>query len=361
MSPPSLPYSSSTEPGLHAPGRGVRVRAPGRLHLGFLDPSATLGRRFGSLGLVIDTLETVVELRGATGRPRVSLAAGVDAAEADRAAACLRRLQAASGRAAALDLHLAQALPSHAGFGSGTQLALAVGRAFCVFHGLDWSTQSIAQRLGRGLRSGIGIAGFDAGGLLLDGGPGADGSPAPLLARIEPPAAWRVLLVEDSEAQGLSGADEKEAIAALPAFSQASAAAVCHEVLMRVLPGAASGDFAAFSGGVARVQQLVGRHFAPAQRGRLFASAAVERACDALARTHGLATGQTSWGPTGFALAASMTEAEAALAALQASKALAASLRVRIVAPRSHGASVEAFAEADPEADPETDRRPPTL
>ena len=60
-------------PGLPAIGAGaiasgawplarVRVAAPARLHLGFLDPSATLGRRFGSLGLVVEGLETVVEI-----------------------------------------------------------------------------------------------------------------------------------------------------------------------------------------------------------------------------------------------------------------------------------------------------------
>jgi beta-ribofuranosylaminobenzene 5'-phosphate synthase len=46
----------------HEPGQRVRVSAPGRLHLGFLDPAGTLGRRFGSLGLVIDGFETVVEI-----------------------------------------------------------------------------------------------------------------------------------------------------------------------------------------------------------------------------------------------------------------------------------------------------------
>src|SRR5689334_25256718 len=39
----------------------VRVEAPGRLHLGFLDPSATLGRCFGSAGLAIDGMATIVE------------------------------------------------------------------------------------------------------------------------------------------------------------------------------------------------------------------------------------------------------------------------------------------------------------
>ncbi|HEU4459812.1 MAG TPA: beta-ribofuranosylaminobenzene 5'-phosphate synthase family protein [Methylibium sp.] len=320
-------------------GRCVAVRAPGRLHLGFLDPSATLGRRFGSLGLVIDGLETAVELRAAATAQAVA-AAGIDRAELDRAASHLASLQRAAGLDAPLQLHLAAALPAHAGFGSGTQLALAVGRAFCAWHGLDWPTERIARLLGRGTRSGIGIAGFDRGGLLLDGGPGADGSPAPLVARIEPPPDWRVLLILDGAERGLSGSDEKQAIAALPAFGREHAAAVCHEVLMRVLPGAAGGDFAAFSAGIAAVQKLVGGHFAPAQGGRLYASAAVQRACDWLAATRGLATGQTSWGPTGFALLPSKAEADAAAGALQASGVCAATLALRIVAARSRGASI---------------------
>ena len=36
------------------PAAAVSVLAPARLHLGFLDPSGTLGRRFGSLGMMID-------------------------------------------------------------------------------------------------------------------------------------------------------------------------------------------------------------------------------------------------------------------------------------------------------------------
>lgn len=332
----------------------VRVAAPGRLHLGFLDPSATLGRRFGSLGLVIDGLETALRLR-VSNAPRTTHDAAADPLEATRAAAHLAALQRHTGIDAPLHLHLECTLPAHAGFGSGTQLALAVGRAFARVHSLSLATPDIARLLGRGLRSGIGIAGFDLGGLLLDGGPGADGHPAPLLARIEPPSHWRVLLVMDPQASGLSGSDEKQAIAALPAFDQASAAAVCHEVLMRVLPGAACSDFAAFSAGVGRVQELVGAHFAPAQQGRLFASARVERACQWFARHHGLATGQTSWGPTGFVLLPSAQAADAALTAWDASGLAAAdgdTLPMRVVAPRSHGAVVETLTPASASLNP---------
>ena len=44
----------------------IRVCAPGRLHLGFLDPSGSLGRRFGSVGLMIDGFETEVVISSAS-------------------------------------------------------------------------------------------------------------------------------------------------------------------------------------------------------------------------------------------------------------------------------------------------------
>ena len=291
--------------------RTVGVSAPGRLHLGFLDPSGSLGRAFGSLGVVIDGFTTEVELSASSSD---HLAADTPAAEAElaRAAAHLSLLRQRSGCHAPLSLRLCQVLPPHAGFGSGTQLASAIGRAFAEWHGLDVGTATLAHWLGRGLRSGIGIAGFDTGGLLLDGGPGADGLPAPLLSRIPFPDEWRIVVVQDSVHRGLSGGAEKNAIAALPPLPQPVAADICHQVLMRVLPGAASEEFAPFAAGINRMQQLLGEHFAPAQGG-VFTSLAVARLMRWFAdasRANGAAIGQSSWGPTGFAIVSSETRAQ---------------------------------------------------
>ena len=207
--------------------RSVTVRAPGRLHLGFLDPAATLGRRFGSIGLVIDGDETEVTLAAASSD---QLTAGSNAAlrELERAGEVLDRLRARTGLLQPLHLRLAGALPVHAGFGSGTQLALAIGRAFVRWHGLTVATADIAHWLGRGVRSGVGIAGFDQGGLLVDGGPSADGRPAPLLARVQVPEAWRIVLLQHTGRHGLSGSREQQAIAALAPLDRADAADICH-------------------------------------------------------------------------------------------------------------------------------------
>jgi beta-ribofuranosylaminobenzene 5'-phosphate synthase len=318
----------------------VSVDAPARLHLGFLDPSGSLGRRFGSIGLVIDGLATQVEISAADAD---SVLAATPAAQtqAARAAEHLRRLRDRTGCRQPLQLRLSQVLPPHAGFGSGTQLALAIGTAFTRWHGLDVDATTLAAWLGRGLRSGVGIAGFEHGGLLVDGGPGADGRPAPLLSRVDLPPAWRVVLVQDASAQGLSGGDEKQALVELPPLAPSAAADVCHQVLMRILPGAALGEFAAFAAGVTQVQRVLGEHFAPAQQGRAFTSAAVGRLVlwlgghEVAARA---AIGQSSWGPTGFAILPSQASAEALLLAARAAGVIDPALDVRIVAARNHGA-----------------------
>lgn len=324
----------------------VTVRAPGRLHLGFLDPSATLGRAFGSIGLVIEGFETVVQL----GFARVDkFSAATPAAEAEiaRCRDGVVQLRRHSGCHAPLHLRLLQVLPAHTGFGSGTQLALALGRAFARLHGLEIPTATLAHWLARGARSGIGIAGFDQGGLLVDGGPKADGLPAPLLARIELPAAWRVVVVQDLAQRGLSGNDEKHAIATLPPLPQSQAADICHQVLMRVLPGAAGDEFVPFAAGITHIQQLLGAHFAPAQNGSAYTSPAVGRLLLWLAeaaRAAGRpepAIGQSSWGPTGFAVLPSLADAQALVASARVAGLIGAGLDVRIVQARHRGAEID--------------------
>jgi beta-ribofuranosylaminobenzene 5'-phosphate synthase len=318
----------------------LSLLAPGRLHLGFLDPSGSLGRRFGSVGLVIEGFETEIELSAALA-DRVTADTAEAEAQLERAKACLQTLRARTGRYEALHLRLLHVLPAHAGFGSGTQLAVSIARAFARWHRLDVATPTLAHWLGRGQRSGIGIHGFDQGGLLVDGGPGLDGQPAPLLSRIALPETWRVLIVQDGGKRGLDGDAERTAMAALAPMSTERAAEICHEVLMRVLPGAAGAEFEAFARGVSRVQQLLGEYYAPVQNGRAYTSVAVGRLMRWVGTAAGdAAIGQSSWGPTGFAIVASQARAEALEVAARAAGLIEPGLVVRIVAARNRGAEI---------------------
>jgi beta-ribofuranosylaminobenzene 5'-phosphate synthase len=316
----------------------VRVRACGRLHMGFIDPSGSLGRRFGSLGLVLQDPAVVVTVCPAR---RDELMAYGDHEDLPRMARHLQRLRQATGRDTPLRIELSQALPSHAGLGSGTQLALALGRAFAEVHGMTIDTPALAGLLGRGLRSGVGIAGFDQGGFLVDAGAAASGGPAPVLARLHFPDSWPVLLVQDTRRQGLHGAQEIEALAGLPPFARTHAAMVSHELMMRVLPAIIEHDFEPMAQGITHIQQLIGEHFAPAQDGRHYTSPDVERVMRWVESRCLAGVGQSSWGPTGFAVLPSPRVAQELLAQAQAEGLVSEGLRLQIVQARNQGAEVQ--------------------
>ncbi|HJV25862.1 MAG TPA: beta-ribofuranosylaminobenzene 5'-phosphate synthase family protein [Aromatoleum sp.] len=316
------------------------VDAPARLHLGFLDPNASLGRRFASLGLVIDGMSTRLSV-SASARDAIEVPADCGDEIRERLARHLATLRNETGIQTPVRLTLHRSPPAHAGFGSGTQLALAVGRAFCACHHLDLDTARLAALLGRGGRSGVGIAGFDRGGLLLDGGPGADGATPPLLARIAFPPAWRVLLVLDERQDGLHGADERVAMDCLAPFPRELAAELCHQVLMRVLPGAMESEFEPFAEGVSTLQRLIGDYFAPAQGGSMYTSPAVARVLEWIRPRYCAGIGQSSWGPTGFAIVPSAERAAEIVAAARAAGVVDPALRLAVVTGRNHGARLD--------------------
>ncbi|MHB1374809.1 MAG: beta-ribofuranosylaminobenzene 5'-phosphate synthase family protein [Thauera sp.] len=317
----------------------VRVDAPSRLHLGFLDPNASLGRRFASLGLVIDAFATRLEIAAAP-ETRVWSDDPCQHDAVRRLARHLDTLQRETGLRQPLQVRLRSAPPAHSGFGSGTQLALALGRAFCALHGLELSTRRLAAMLGRGERSGVGIAGFDQGGLLLDGGPGPGGTPAPVLARLDFPAAWRVLLVLDERIDGLSGAAERAAMDQLAPFPRELAADLCHQVLLKVLPAVIEQRFEPFAEGVSRIQSQIGDYFAPAQGGSMYTSAAVAACMDWLRAQGPAGVGQSSWGPTGFAILPSAEVAQGLIARGRAQGAIDPALRLVVCGGDNRGARI---------------------
>jgi beta-RFAP synthase len=322
-----------------SPLSAVTIDAPARLHLGFLDPNASLGRAFGSIGLAVDAPGTRITAQLAD----EELVTGARSeAQRVRIGQYLRQLRAAyGGQPVAIEVH--HAPRAHSGVGSGTQLALAVGTAFARLAGRAPASADLARLLGRGARSGIGMLGFDHGGLIVDGGPGTNKHPPPMLARHAFPEAWRVLLIDDTRSEGLHGDEERRALAALAPFPQKLAAHLCHLVLMRVLPGVAEHDFDAFAEGIGEVQQTIGKYFAPVQGG-VFSSPAVAAALDSVS-TPGI--GQTSWGPTGFAFFRSAQEAQRGLdAALNATRGTPG-ITCSVVAAANRGGAIHVAAAAD--------------
>jgi beta-ribofuranosylaminobenzene 5'-phosphate synthase len=312
----------------------VSVAATARLHLGFLDMNGGLGRKFGGLGLALDAPTTRLTLARA---PQNS----VEGPESARAMQLLARAQAALTPGAAHALTIHEAIPAHSGFGSGTQLALAVAAALRRLEDLPHDAAADAALMSRGARSGLGAGLFVTGGVVIDGGRGAQTLTPPVIARAEFPEAWRVLLICDPTCVGLHGADEREAFVALPPSGAVESGELCRLALMQALPALAERELAPFGAAVARIQEIVGDYFAPRQGGRRFASPKVEAAVQRLMREGATGGGQTSWGPTGFAFVESEAAARAIVARLEA-EARADGLAISIHEGLNRGAKIDA-------------------
>lgn len=291
----------------------IRVTTPSRLHFGLLSVAAddapwpdrhgrpTLPpRRFGGVGLM-------VESPGVRLTARAAPAWSADGPLAGRALAFARRiadqLRAERGTEfPARHLHVEYAAPEHAGLGTGTQLGLAVGRALAEGWGLHLGPPALARLAGRGLRSAVGVHGFERGGFLVEAGKRDPGELAPLVARAPFPEAWRVILVFPRGLQGMSGGGEAEAFARLSgAPDRARTDALCRLALLGLLPALAEEDCRTFGEALFDFNARAGEGFASVQGG-VYAHPFVADVV-AFARGQGVAgAGQSSWGPAAFAV-----------------------------------------------------------
>lgn len=311
----------------------VKVETSARLHLGFLDLNGSAGRKFGSIGLAIDAPVTRLTLARSTA-PRV------EGPESDRVAAHIETLRTSLALPHTYKVAIETAIPAHVGLGSGTQLALAVAAGLRTLEKLPEDREADATLLRRGARSGVGAALFSQGGVVVDGGHGATKTLPPIISRLAFPEAWRVILVMDTAQTGVHGDAEREAFAKLPVFPELDAARICRAVLMQALPGLIEADLAAFGAAISQIQILLGDYFATAQGGARYTSAKVAAVMEVLQRHGAQGTGQSSWGPTGFAFAASDDEAQRLVAAARENSAQA-NLTMLICRGINHGARIE--------------------
>lgn len=270
--------------------------------MGFIDLSGSLGRDFGSIGVALN--ETSTRLSVSEGKHLT--ATGLHAERAKASAAKLCKELAVPDN---LTIIIESAIPEHVGLGSGTQMSLAVGSAINAFYDLGLSIRDIASLTDRGLRSGVGIGVFEHGGLIVDGGRGANTVTPPVLARHPLPEDWRFILVFDHRGQGLHGKKEINAFKTLPEFPAQTAAQLCYLLLMQGLPALVEADLSRFGEVITYLQKTVGEHFAPVQGG-IFTSPEVAESMAWLEQQGAVAIGQTSWGPTGFCLVEDVDKAD---------------------------------------------------
>jgi beta-RFAP synthase len=304
------------------------------LHFGLWSLAGGTGRQYGGVGAMVERPGLVLAIHAAQ-----TLAASGPLA--DRAVHFARRWAEFHRRQVPpCRIDVLGAPPQHVGLGTGTQLGLAVAAALSALVGLpSQSPLELALSVGRGLRSAVGTYGFVHGGLIVEQGK-LPGEPiSPLDCRLDLPAAWRFVLVRPLGLAGLAGDEEASAIDALPAIPSAVTDELIAEARERLVPAAATGDFASFAASLYRYGHRSGLCFA-ARQGGAYNGPALTRLVALLRRLGAEGVGQSSWGPTLFAAMPDQAAAEQLAARLRESTDSAA-LEIVITPPANRGACME--------------------
>ncbi|WP_137288272.1 beta-ribofuranosylaminobenzene 5'-phosphate synthase family protein [Natronorubrum halophilum] len=317
------------------------VSAGARLHVGFQNLSLARRRLYGGIGVGLEEPRVTVTAEPASG---VECDDPLARAYASRAVDVLD----VSGVALALE----ERLPRHVGLGSGTQLALSVLVATARAHDLDPRVRARAPAMGRGGRSGVGVATFEDGGSVVDAGhptnrfttePPAEGdwTVPPVVARHDLPDDWRFLVVVPDAEPGRSGDDEDASMrSVVERADPAVADEIAGVVTRKLLPAAAEGRLEPFGEAVAEIGRKNGAWYADAQGGvfRPPAGTLVETLEECPVCT---GVGQSSWGPVVYGVTDRDHAEEAEVAARAALRDNGLEGRVILSRSDSSGARVQ--------------------
>jgi len=276
--------------------RTIEITTPSRLHFGMFSFGRTDVRQFGGVGVMIDQPGVHLRITPAVKFAAMGSMQQRTAAVVDRLSNCWQL-----DTPPACQIEILNAPPEHAGLGTGTQLELAVTAGLNAFRGGDpLSAEQLAKFSGRGARSAIGTYGFLLGGLLVESGKLPGEVLSPLEQRIVLPEDWRFVVIVLPGA-GLAGEAERRAFSALPAVPPEVTVALRAEVATQMIPATLDQQFGRFSENLYQFNREAGMCFAASQGGP-YASKVIADLIERLRRRGIRGVGQTSWGPSVFAL-----------------------------------------------------------
>ncbi|MDD5614609.1 MAG: beta-ribofuranosylaminobenzene 5'-phosphate synthase [Candidatus Methanoperedens sp.] len=236
----------------------LKITTPSRLHMTLIDMNASRGRVDGSIGLTLDN--PVISITAKKSDVIEVTGNGEHAQRMKNSAVAL--LPDREG----IRINIEKDYPSHIGMGSGTQAALAAGMAVNRLYDLGLSVNEIALKVGRGGTSGIGVAAFENGGFILDGGhkfsekkaflPSAASRlpPAPVLLRKDFPE-WDIMIAIPQQ-KGASMKKEENIFQTECPVPLREVEELSHIILMQLLPALFEEDISTFGSSINAIQEL---------------------------------------------------------------------------------------------------------
>ncbi|MEN6592480.1 MAG: beta-ribofuranosylaminobenzene 5'-phosphate synthase, partial [Methanobacterium sp.] len=163
---------------------------------------------------------------------------------------------------------LKEVFPSHSGLGSGTQLSLAVAKAILKMNNQDLPTPKIAEIVGRGGTSGIGVASFESGGFIVDAGhkksikndflpsSASKASPPPVIARYDFPKDWKIVLTIPHVERKVFGEGEVNIFQKYCPIPLEEVQELTHLLFMKMMPAVLEEDLDSFGESVNSIQDI---------------------------------------------------------------------------------------------------------
>lgn len=236
----------------------IKVVTPSRLHLTLIDLNAEIGRVDGGAGITLEYPGLEISATEADNIEIIgnSLLAGK----------IKKAVQALLPTGKGIKLHIKDSLPDHVGLGSGTQAALSAAVAVNRIYGLEKSIRELAVAVGRGGTSGIGVAAFEDGGFILDGGhkfknkgsfspsSASHVPPGPVLFRRNFPE-WPIVLVIP-QGKGAHDTEEVDIFKKYCPIPLAEVQEISHVILMQMLPALIEEDLESFGKAINHIQTV---------------------------------------------------------------------------------------------------------
>jgi beta-ribofuranosylaminobenzene 5'-phosphate synthase len=234
---------------------------------------------------------------------------------------------------------------AHQGLGHGTQLALATATALNAVAKLpDPSPEELAASVGRGRRSGIGTFGYRHGGFIYESGRKPDEDFSKLSSQHPFPEEWKFLLIMQSQLAGCHGQAESKAFENIPPVSEETTNQLNQILTTQLIPALEIRDFEGFSESLYRYGYKAGLCYESVQGGA-FMSRLNDQIVESLRADGVYGVGQSSWGPTIFALCQNTEQATKAQANLQ-NQFKEQAFEYSIASPINHGARLHECHEA---------------
>lgn len=320
----------------------VSVLTGCRLHVGFTNLSEDLGRCYGSIGIALDWPRTSIAIRAHDSLRVV----GDDRGQVEDT---VRRFCDWFSVEPRVVVEVHERISEHVGLGSGTQLGLALGTGLAKVLGLRVALDEVARAVGRGRRSGIGVAAFQTGGFIIDAGhkldrEGACATPTVVFRR-DFPSDWRFVVAIPGSGPGLNGSREERAFGALSPPVRVSEE-ICRLTQLQLMPALVEEDIEEFGSALTAIDRKTGLYFESVQGG-IYGEVDSAGAIDVMLQAGAFGAGQSSWGPAVYGLVDGTRANRVEEDAREFVETGAAGGLVFVVAGRNRGAQITVEAEEE--------------